>query len=247
MENLITIQKYVAKKRLSTFEVIKQINSGKLQTIKKDSTLYILLNEDAKEPSIKDFNDEDEALFKEVLDKCEYGVLSLNDATRPYSVPLNFAYDDGAIIFHGANMGKKIALMKKNPNATFCVVKPYSLIPSYFFDSKVACKATQFFASIICEGKIEFIEDLAQKALMLNKLMQKLQPEGGYEKIEPAFHKEMLKKCTVYKLQILHVNTKFKAGQKLTKEKKAALLKELKKRANSLDLATIKFIEKFTL
>jgi len=55
---------------------------------------------------------------------------------------------------HGAKKKKKVALIAQNPRANFCVVKPYALIPSYFSHTASACPATQFFASVILEGKV---------------------------------------------------------------------------------------------
>lgn len=40
--NLISIQHYAIKHKMSTFSVIKQINAGKLKTIKHDEQEYIV-------------------------------------------------------------------------------------------------------------------------------------------------------------------------------------------------------------
>lgn len=40
--NLISIQHYAIKHKMSTFSVIKQINAGKLKTIKHDDQEYIV-------------------------------------------------------------------------------------------------------------------------------------------------------------------------------------------------------------
>ena len=77
----------------------------------------------------------------------------------------------------------EIEAIKSNPNAAFLVVKPYSFIPSYFSDTMAACPATQFFASVLLEGKLSFIEDKDKKADILNALMKKFQNEDSFEKI----------------------------------------------------------------
>ena len=41
-EQLISIQRYATKHKLSAFNVIKQINTGKLKTIKKDDEEFII-------------------------------------------------------------------------------------------------------------------------------------------------------------------------------------------------------------
>ena len=52
------------------------------------------------------FDITDDKLIVEVLNLAEHGVLALYDA-KPYAVPVNFVYLDGAIYFHGSPKGKK--------------------------------------------------------------------------------------------------------------------------------------------
>lgn len=51
--------------------------------------------------------------------------LGLQDGDAPYVVPVNygFAVEDGkrVLYFHGAGAGKKLDLLRRNPNAAFCV------------------------------------------------------------------------------------------------------------------------------
>lgn len=140
----------------------------------------------------EEFNIEDEKSIDNILNECEYGTLSLISDNKPYCVALNFVKYKDSIYFHGAKEGKKIETIKQNSLASFLVVKPYSIIPSYFSDTLAACPATQFFASVFIEGKIDFVEDLNKKSDVLNALMEKLQSDGGYEKI--AYDKPMYTK-----------------------------------------------------
>ena len=128
-----------------------------------------------------EFNINDKNSIDEILQTCEYGTLSLISEGKPYVVALNFVQYKNAIYFHGAKEGKKIEAIKSNPNAAFLVVKPYSFIPSYFSDTMAACPATQFFASVLLEGKLSFIEDKDKKADILNALMKKFQNEDSFE------------------------------------------------------------------
>jgi hypothetical protein len=42
--------------------------------------------------------------------------LGLVDGDKPYIVPLSFGYQDHTLYFHGALKGRKIDLLKENPN-----------------------------------------------------------------------------------------------------------------------------------
>ena len=45
--------------------------------------------------------------------------LAMSENNRPYLVPLCFGYKDNALYFHGAGQGKKIDILKNNPNVCF--------------------------------------------------------------------------------------------------------------------------------
>lgn len=253
-ENLISIPKYAAQNKCSTYSVIKQINLGKLKTIEIEGKTYIIANshsidKNSNESKIRraEFSVNDKLAIKKILDTCKYGTLCLSEGEYPYGVPLNFVWVEDAIIFHGAKEGKKCEIIQNNPNALFNVVKPYSFIPSYFSDTKSACPATQFFASITIRGVVETINDLSQKAKYLNALMEKMQPEKGYDFIEVKnnIYTKALEKTALFKLDAANVSVKIKAGQNLSDKQKKDLILQLKERGSALDLATIKLIEKF--
>ncbi|QKF67392.1 nitroimidazol reductase (NimA) family protein [Arcobacter venerupis] len=188
-----------------------------------------------------EFNIKDENSINEILKECEYGTLSLISENKPYCVALNYVVYDGSIFFHGAKEGRKIEAMKNNPLASFLVVKPYSFIPSYFSDTFAACPATQFFASVLFEGVVSFIEDGDKKAEVLNALMQKFQEDGSYEPIafDKAMYTKMINKTAIIELKPQNVSCKIKVGQNLNEEKKKKMIEKLKNRDSKIDNETI--------
>lgn len=44
------------------------------------------------------------------------------DDGYPYSVPMNFVYEDGKIYFHGAKEGHKIDAIKNNPKVSMSII-----------------------------------------------------------------------------------------------------------------------------
>ncbi|MDQ1340670.1 MAG: uncharacterized protein QG567_1828 [Campylobacterota bacterium] len=249
-EEVITIQKYAVVNKLTIFQVIKKINAGELESFKKDGQTFIVIKNRSVEPKApqkmrrSELSIEDKETMLWVLSECEYGTLTLFDDEFPYGVPLNFAWDDDGVVFHGALEGKKIELIKKNPKASFCAVKSYSLIPSYFSDTNSACPATQHFASVMIRGVVEIINNGESKAKALNLLMQKLQPEKGYETIEyknPIYTK-MLDKTSVFKLIAQDVGTKINVGQSASTQKREKIIEKLTQRKTSRDIETLKII-----
>lgn len=196
----------------------------------------------------KEFDVKDENSINEILQTCEYGTLSLISEGKPYVVALNFVFFENSIFFHGAKEGKKIEAINSNPNAAFLVVKPYSFIPSYFSDTMAACPATQFFASVLIEGKLKFIEDGDKKAEVLNALMKKFQKEDSFEEIayDKAMYTKMLDKTTIIELKIETQSCKIKVGQNLNEERKNKVMEKLKNRNLQIDEETIKQIKLYS-
>ena len=180
----------------------------------------------------------DQETIHALLNECEYGTLSLIDNNVPYGIPLNFVWWEEGVAFHGAKEGKKIELIAQNQHASLSIVKPYSLLPSYFSETTSACPASQLYASIIMQGIITIIDTNEQKASALNALMEKLQPEKRYETIsaEKPMYKKRIEEIMILKLTPKSISCKFKMGQNLPPERKKLLLKHLEERGTPLDL-----------
>ena len=58
-----------------------------------------------------------------ILDKAWRGVLAvLGDDDYPYTVPMDYVYDNGHIYFHCAREGHKLDAIRKHDKASFCVL-----------------------------------------------------------------------------------------------------------------------------
>lgn len=185
-----------------------------------------------------EFNIENREQIFAFLKNANYGYLNMFDELYPYSIPMNYIFVDSKIVLHCAKNGKKIDLIKKNPNVSFNVSKGLSFIPSYYTDSKNACSATTFFKSIMIQARASFTVELDEKAKYLKEFMEKFQPERKYKNIslEEASYKAMLKSMNLIELEIIDISAKFKFGQNLSKEKLETILKELKSTNGNLEL-----------
>lgn len=192
-----------------------------------------------------EFNIEDKLSITKILSECEYGTLSLISQGKPYGVAVNFVWHNDKIFIHGALQGRKVEAIKETPFASFLAVQAYSTIPSYFSQTLAACPATQFFASVHCEGSIKELKTPEAKAIVLNKLMEKLQKEGGYESIayEKAIYTSMIDKTAIFELTPTQLSCKIKAGQNLPREKQALFMEKLEQRAHPSDLKTIELMK----
>lgn len=178
---------------------------------------------------------------KKVLDAAEWGVLGIHGSEYPALVPLNFVSLDKVVYFHGALAGEKFNLAKENPLVSFVVVEAYSQLPSYFFDEKAACPATQLYKSVILRGKLRLVDCDREKAAALQALMEKLQPEGGHEPItaESSLYQNKLKGVAVIAMDLHSHSTKFKLGQDRNDEWRDSVEKQLGMRGCPIDHSTI--------
>lgn len=192
-----------------------------------------------------EFQVNDVATLEAFLNECDYGILSLISHDKPYGVAVNFAYCEGVFYFHGAMEGRKAEAIQASAPCSFTVVKPYAFIPSYFSNTRSASPATQFFASLIASGRVTRLDDAHQKAHGLSLLMEKMQPEGQYEAIDPSnpLYTKMLEKTAVYAIHVQELSFKVKAGQNLSKERYEILVQHMLERNGSSDGETLALMQ----
>lgn len=189
---------------------------------------------------------DDGALFTELADTCEVGYLSLVTATGyPRAIALNFVAIGETIYFHGALEGEKFELIQANPRVGFTIVKPYSYIPSYWSAPRYACPATQFYKSIEIKGTCSAVDDPAEKARGLGALMDKHQPEGGFDPIDtgvPVYAKA-LEGVGVFRVVPNSWTGKVKFGQNEPEKLRRIFVEKLRERGGVMDEETALEIE----
>ena len=113
----------------------------------------------------------DQSEIEEVINQCDVCYIGMVDAEgKPYTLPYNFAYADNVIYLHSAPFGKKIDILKVNPNVCIVFSNGHDL---HFHDEEVGCSYSMKFKSIIVYGHVEFTDDIDEKTIWMNKVMQK--------------------------------------------------------------------------
>lgn len=121
------------------------------------------------------------AALSAILEQGEYGVLStVGPDGVPYSVPMSYAWKDGAIHLHcAADVGKKLENIAHCSTVCFVVVGRTAVCPEKF---------STYYESVIVTGTIRPAED---KAGSLLALVEKYSPgylEQGRKYIAAAAH-----------------------------------------------------------
>ena len=106
----------------------------------------------------------------EILKAAYRGFLSIiGEGGYPYTIPINFVYEDGHIYFHCAREGHKMDAIKECDKACFTVIgEPVQEPDDWWYHVK----------SVICRGCISVIEDDAEHLSKLQLLGSKYFPEG---------------------------------------------------------------------
>ena len=105
-----------------------------------------------------------------ILNEAYRGFLSvIGENGYPYTIPINFVYEDGHIYFHCALQGHKMDAIKECDKACFTVIcEPVQEPDDWWYHVK----------SVICRGRISVIEDEAEHLSKLKLLGSKYFPEG---------------------------------------------------------------------
>ncbi|MBN1218910.1 MAG: pyridoxamine 5'-phosphate oxidase family protein [Anaerolineae bacterium] len=117
----------------------------------------------------------DRATIEAILRRAEVGRLGLAVDNAPYVVPLNYVYHNGAIYFHSAHEGRKIVMLKANPQVCFEVDEHYGTVRS----NKPMSHSTHY-ASVVVFGQAQILADLQQKCEILQALLDKYAPGRHY-------------------------------------------------------------------
>jgi len=145
-----------------------------------------------KDREVTDLN----RIFK-IVRNCKVAHVAMVEHGKPYVVALNFGYErqgDSLILyFHSAYEGRKMDIWKENPNVCFQMDCVNELIPA---GQENPCAYGWRYDSVTGSGRIEFIEDLEDKAHALNCIIRHL---GNTEETF-RFPEEMLKNTCVYRI-----------------------------------------------
>jgi uncharacterized protein len=189
-----------------------------------------------------EFQNDDPALFEEVVTACLEGFLALNSSEGfPRAVAVNFAAGDGCLYFHGALAGDKYDRVIADDRVGFTMARPYSLTPSDWATSNgSACPATQLYVSVEVTGRCSLVEDRIEKAIGLQALMEKYQPEGGYRPIshEDSRYDRSIAGVGVFRVDIQGWTGKIRLAQNQSEASRRDLIERLRQRGRPLDLET---------
>jgi hypothetical protein len=103
-----------------------------------------------------------------LLERMPVGRMAVNTTDGPYAVAVNYLFLEGNIYFHSAHEGRKIEALRADPRICFLVD---DVGPLVLFEK--GCGISQIYESVVCFGKVEFVEDPIEKRRVLECMLRK--------------------------------------------------------------------------
>ncbi|OLD29166.1 MAG: pyridoxamine 5'-phosphate oxidase family protein [Thaumarchaeota archaeon] len=177
----------------------------------------------------------------EFLNSQETGrICSIDKEGYPQIIPMNFVYRNDSIYMHSHIKGEKLENVARNSKVGFEVDQSLEFLPSYFTHPTDASQADTLYISVVIKGTGSIVTDRNEKTLALNALMEKYQPEGGYEPITPQM--EVVDEVAIIKVVPITMRGKYKVGQHLDKKTRIALAKKILERNSPTAQNTVRIM-----
>ena len=144
----------------------------------------------------------DPVKIRDILDRAGVVHVGMVEGDEPYVVPMNYGYvmDESGkltIYLHGANRGRKLDVMRKNPKVFLemsCDVQPFA--------GDIACRYGMTYASLMGRGMAVMVEDPAEKMEALSILM-KTQTGKDF-----TFEEKLVKVVSVIRIEVAEYTAK---------------------------------------
>lgn len=148
---------------------------------------------------------DDKANMEDILREETIGWLGMNSESGPYVIPLNYAYEDGRVVFHCAHEGLKLDLIRSNPEVCFSVGRQAGEIRRH---ADGVCHPDS--ESVLCFGRARILEDLPERASALTTFQRSFQPDA------PPMSEEGAKGCGVVEIVIREMTGRRELDRKRT-------------------------------
>lgn len=108
--------------------------------------------------------------IESIIAQCKVCYIAMNgEDGYPYTIPMNFAYQNRTFYFHSGPEGKKTELLKINNKVCISLYVGEELIYQH---AAVACSYSMISKSVMCRGKVGYVESFDEKIACLNLIMK---------------------------------------------------------------------------
>ncbi|MFY9152345.1 MAG: GNAT family N-acetyltransferase [Prolixibacteraceae bacterium] len=140
----------------------------------------------------------DKTTIEEILSQSKICRIAMVDEGQAYLLPLNYGYKNNCIYIHSASSGKKLEVLRANPQVCFEIEQQAELVKS-----EKACNWATIYRSVVGNGKVEILTDFAEKQRALEIIMAH---NGAPELID--FETKQVNSIVILKLSIEKLTAK---------------------------------------
>jgi nitroimidazol reductase NimA-like FMN-containing flavoprotein (pyridoxamine 5'-phosphate oxidase superfamily) len=145
----------------------------------------------------KDKEITDPVEIETIIQEAQICRLAMVDGSNPYMVPLSFGAEGASLYFHSGRKGKKLDILRANPNVCFEMD-----LPGKVLEDEKPCKWTVQYRSVIGFGNAEFLEKPDEKRDAFRIIM------AHYSERVFEFSDEMLQSIVIIKVEIAEISAK---------------------------------------
>jgi len=151
----------------------------------------------------KDVTDDPKAVA-DVLNRAVYASLALVDDDGPYSVPVNFAFQDGVLYLHSAMKGRKTLALRRAEAAG----APVAFSAATDLEMKtgdMACQWGYKFRCVLGAGTVRFLTDPTELLAGLGVIMKKYAGSDSF-----PYEEKILAKTAVVAITLTSATARLK-------------------------------------
>jgi len=149
----------------------------------------------------------DKKEIEEIIHHCDVCFIGLTERDgSAYVIPMNFGYSEGELILHSGPEGKHLSLIGIDNRicVTFCSERKL-----VYQHPDVACSYSMLAQSVVCKGRVTFIEDLAEKEAAMN-LTMKNYTDKAFKYSKPALMNVKIWRVTIEEITAKSFGQNFK-------------------------------------
>src|SRR5262249_4863114 len=148
---------------------------------------------------------------------------------------------------HMGRGDEQVSALRSTGRATLVFQDILAVIPSYWVDAHYGGAATTYYryAAFTCAARV--IEEPAEVVSVLQGLMDRFQPEKGYEPLSAGSerYRKSVESLAIAELKVLSVDAKWKLGQNRPEAVRLEVAKRLRERGEGHDARAADEIERW--
>lgn len=134
----------------------------------------------------------DRSKIEAILDEAMVCRVAFCDGDIPYVIPMNFAYKDNCVYLHSAKEGRKLELLKKNPNICLEAEADVKLIRE-----KDPCNWSASYRCAIGTGVASIISSSEEKRMAIDLIVKKYTGD-----LNPSYSQQSYDRIIAIKIEL---------------------------------------------